>query len=498
MSRKRRASSLYSNKYPVVLLDPKSMNLSGSFPKVLVPATPASGFTPSTWRTPVNTSTGSFPKSQPKAIPFELPPISVSYNPTQNVSRRVSSQRAYLAGKIRKFKKTSRKISYRKKGKKRTTRLGLSSKGVHVCQEIRFTSKTDTATKYESLQIGHTSMPCRTVLMGLCRALVKYITKSQCILRNFTDNMYNAAGGYQYTAGDVFRFDFYGNWDSNTLNNFFITLPAVATYTFEEFAQALYQQLRTYSTPASLNIRNLRWERMEYQPVGLSQYAIMSVNLRECMVEFSAKSSLKVQNRTINTVGNDEANDVDNVPIQGFVYHCKGNNLFNKTNRRILQGVSTGDLLSNDIILFDHHTRAQPSSSPEGEWIQTDPNQSAFSKVSEPPKPYEIQNCKKSHKIRINPGGIKTSVLTQKFKLPLQYVIQLLCDDAQVDAPFQKYDPRKGLCRVMHLEKVIGSTLTSVAISAEVQYDLWISVTGTPAKTYTNPVLLQADYGTFP
>jgi len=420
-------------------------------------------------------------------------------NPTQQMTRRVRAQSGYLAGKVRPRKRTSKKMSYKvrkgkKRGKTRSTRLGLQSHGVHVTSELRWTTKTDTADKYESIQVGHNSMPTRTVLLCLCRAIIKQLFSKKQIM-SFTDVV--TGDPYNLSVGDVIDISYFPNYTSNAMSN--ATVAVVAGNTWEVIAMKLYTALTETINPTVM--KNLRFHKIYYKPQGGSYNEPILKDLVTAQFEVNVKSALKIQNRTINTVGNDEADDVDNVPLTGFLYHLKGNNMWSRSFKSGLSCVGTGASASNDVVLYDSFTKSTGvlDAQADGEYIQTIAANSAFSKPSEPPKPYELFNCIKSTKIRMNPGSIKTSVLTQKYKLDFSYFIKLLLEDFNASTSLtQAYNPRKGFCRVFHLEKVIGSDTTSVSLGVENQFDIWARMITKPQGKYTGAIQIQTDIGVFP
>jgi hypothetical protein len=428
-------------------------------------------------------------------------------------SRRVRSRSAYLAGKVRPNKRVSRKLSYRKKrgkgkGKKVKTQLGLTVSGIHSLEEHRFVSKQDmgVGSRYEAVQVGHTSLPQRPVLLAMCRALLKFCLKPAFKITEFSTLLVDISQGTgsAFRVNDNFRWSYYPNWNSNALTFFNITVTA--TDTFESIARKLYYEF--IGLAANGNINSIRWKQFEYDPedtaVG-NQYQWYVVQLNSLTVHLQTKSSMKVQNRTVNIVGvEDDADDVDNVPINGYLYNCKGNNFLSKTQRTILKGIDTSGVLgggvntaNNDVILFEGSSKATPVYA-TGDAIFTagGAEQQTFTKPAEPPKPFQIVNCKKSSKIRINPGGIKTSIVTSKTKTGFSYMLGVLCGDNNGSAQDKmKYSAQAGYCNVMHLEKVIGSNASPVAIAAEVQLDIWCAVTSKPVNTSTNSIQMMVDYG---
>lgn len=432
---------------------------------------------------------------------------------TAIVRRATSTQRSYLAGKVRPKKRVSRKLRYKKrrgkgKGKSYRTKFGLSVTGVHSCEEHRFVSKTDMveADRYEAIQVGHTSIPQKAVLLNMCRALIKFSLKKIAHIKEFTSVMTDNSAGYAFVIGDVFKWEFYENWDSNVLQHFTVNVPN-ATDTFEHAARNLMIEIINYAGAKKLN--NIRFKSFTYDP-GLTagrKYMWYTIPLQSLQVELVTKSTLKLQNRTVNIVGvEDDSTDVDNVPVVGYLYNCKGNNFLQKTDRSILKGIdssSTGgsaNTKNNDVILFEGTKKNVPQHfATDAGFDNYLPAESSFSKPAEPPKPYQVVNCKRSSKVRINPGGIKTSILNSRTKTSFSYMLSLLAgNDDGVAVDKQKYSPKLGYCNVLYLEKVIGSKTSPVAVAAEVQFDCWASLTAKGDSQYSNTVQWQQDYGVYP
>lgn len=414
---------------------------------------------------------------------------------TKRSGKRANVSQGYLAGKVRPDTKTSKKLvrRVRKNGKKKkvSTRFGLQSYGIHYVTETRWVSKTDTIDKFESIQVGHTSMPGRVVLLGLCRAMVKQLFKKFRI-KEFTDACTNDP--YNLNAGDVIDLVYYDNFTTNTEQ--VQTYSISAGLTWEAISVGMYTILTENIGPKVL--KNTRFFELRYKPQGGSWNQPYSMDLTTAKFEVEIKSALKIQNRTINSAGNDQEDDVDNVPLTGYLYELKGNNMWNRTFKSGLKGIGTGATASNDTVLYETFIKSGPFYSPgaDGVAVQYAPTAAPFARPSEPPKPYELYNCMKSSKIRLNPGAIQTSVLNQKYKLDFTYLIKLLLEDFNCSVDLtQAYNPRKGLCRVFHLEKVIGSDVSSVSIGVENQFDLWARMISKPQGKFTNTIQVQEDFG---
>lgn len=75
----------------------------------------------------------------------------------------------------------------------------------------------------------------------------------------------------------------------------------------------------------------------------------------------------------------------------------------------------------------------------------------------------------------------------------MKVIINILTSDYATLQPIMTFNPKKGLCRVMHLEKNIGSLASDVAVRTEVQWDCWCAATKTKDNMYTNDIAIQID-----
>lgn len=398
-------------------------------------------------------------------------------------SKKASVRFGRLAGKVKKFKKVSRRV----RGKNGLTRNGLTEKGVHTAQELRFTTKVDSASKYEALAVGHTSMPLKVVSLNLARALIKWVMSTCITIKDFNSNCTSFGVG----AGDIIRVIYFNSLTAISPTLFDVTVDV--SETFETLAVKL-----AYQFESLISIGKFRWETIEYIPLdGTRKLTAIVKNLQSAKVKCITKSVLKLQNRTQDDNSADpEMDDLDNVPLIGYVYHCKGNNFFNRNNRRLLRGIGTTNLQTNEVMLYESYGQ-QPDTVP-GAPSQYHRRSSggastSFTRPAEPPKPYEILNCLKQTKLSVNPGEIKTSSISQNFEMTLDRFFKILYAEQMSNANEFAYNPLAGFTRVMYLEKAIGSEGTSVSIAAETQIDCWLAITGKLNRT-TNPVTFQSSY----
>lgn len=410
----------------------------------------------------------------------------------------------YVEGKFgKKYKKQDFKPAKKKMqtpdGK--LTKLGMCVKGLHMSEEIRHTSETGGVgpeTKIESVRVGHTTMPSRSTLYAVSRALVKLLF-SRHQIKDFTDDMYGPP--YRYNALDTIAFTYYADWTTNVLFTKSYVLPAQASYQFDELAQQIYG---FFNDELRINgpVERTRLQELSYQPASTTSsfHEPVIINLQRVSIDMILESRMKVQNRTVTVATDNEQDDVNNVPLIGKIYHCKGNNLFDRNNRKILTNPTTSpaSAASVDLYLYEGITsnRTINVALLNGQYTTLGPDNSTKSKPAEPPHPYQFLNCTSASKVELEPGAITESKISQKFKLPLKVLINILTSDYATLQPNMTFNPKKGLCRVMQLEKNIGSLASDVVVRTEVQWDCWVAATRKKDANYTNDIAIQIDINT--
>lgn len=343
----------------------------------------------------------------------------VNFTPRLTPARTPKTRTANFAGKVKARKRV-------KRTKVRMTRTRLEEQGVTFVNEYR---DAPADTNVECSYIGHASLPTYETLLNLCRALVKaLVVRGGRDITTFKMVVTTAEGGF--AVGDIFRISYYANVTSPTLTDLDYAVFAGATY--EDIAVGLAALLSAI-TAADVT----RFVYAEIRPLGTgSKIAFSKIQLNQCRVQLKASSRLKVQNRTVNAVGDIEADDIDNVPIQGKLYKAKGNAFLHIASRNLYQ-LSTQGLIRAVV----------PRDAP----------------LSEPPMPREWENCTKSSKLRISPGGIKTSILGHSRIYLFQNLLNILLRPTG-------YNVYCGEAQLMALEKVIGNYATPVLYAYELEY----------------------------
>jgi len=295
-----------------------------------------------------------------------------------------------------------------------------------------------------------------------------------------------------FVVGEKVRINRYSTGDTNTVQGDEFTIAA--TSTFDNIAALMadfYDDLTTFSDD--------RIDSIEFLPVATSRFTGINLNLVSAKISVYTKSALKIQNVTTENTADNEADDVNAVVLTGKLYGCKGNNFVKKANNKLLDGLFSP---YNEEALFGSFAKQDASvigttsvGFYNGAGLSNDVN-TTFYKPSEPPKYWEIQNCRTKAKLAVGPGAIKTSVLTENYTMSFQYYLQLLIGQRNTNNSFLVYNPKQGKTNVMYLEKVIGRKPTeqnSIKLWTELDFKQSV-VVNTSASRYSLPIQFQVDY----
>jgi len=244
-------------------------------------------------------------------------------------------------------------------------------------------------------------------------------------------------------TGTVIRFWFQYAGASN--DNFSLSLTAPIT--FKECLDAAltafdtkYDTLSATQVPYDLRFRNMSIE----SPLTAGAPMSINIDLVNAKLSLWCSSRLKIQNRSINSAGNDEADDVDNVPINCISYSGFGTGLDSRY-----------DYLGLGLCA----------------------NQECIISTSDPvlagdaPLPSLLNGVKKSGFIRIQPGGIKTDVLKHKVVMSLDSWSRHFVaprGNSNLRMPIGKFS-------FMHYEKTLeANNATPVAMSIAYENQLFL------------------------
>ena len=313
-------------------------------------------------------------------------------------------------------------------------------------------------TASECVFLGHATAPLQTVREMMWRAIVK--------------RLYIASGGYdmtdmhislpQNTSVAVF-FHNDGSDAPQQVENYLFG----ANNSLEDLVQWLGSQQRVYNDGEN-ETRFYKFIRL----LPSSTYSERSlregrVNLMNCYLNFSMRSSYKIQNRSINsaTWSNEEADNVDNVPLYGKSYEGSGNGAIVKNAQ--LVGIVPG-FTATPTLFADYQFGI----------IEGGATQNS---LKEPPYASDFMFVKRSGRVRLEPGAIKTSTLRSKGRVSFLDLQRQLAETQDVGyigniPTVSKVMTKLGQYRFFGLEKMIDAQASfpmTIATEHNLRVDCW-------------------------
>lgn len=194
--------------------------------------------------------------------------------------------------------------------------------------------------------------------------------------------------------------------------------------------------------------------------VGAARVLRASIDLSTASFRFDCKSILKIQNRTINSTGNDQDNDVDNVPLYGkyFDYNTNGT-IFRDYNQPSIASPS------------------QVTTTPfYGVLSTAAPDTTLTSMYKEVPLQSQFVGCKKSGKSHLDPGEIKTSVVTDSFNISFVKLVKTLTVKGTALVANENTQVWLGKSRLFSWERMIQPAANSAINQYSIAYEHQLNV----------------------
>lgn len=339
---------------------------------------------------------------------------------------------------------TSKSSGFFKKGTaRRVPETMFSTKGIVLAYERggQVVASGTGATAEQVGYVGHTTMPYTQVRVQMWRAFVKFFAGQlgyTIISLSDVPLAQNINGNLEWTI--TYR---------TSPGALPVTLVRVLnnSKSWEDFAA----EFRNFF----VDCNNYQFEKLQIKLVDAGVINVEHIfNLNKCHVKLFCKSSLKIQNRTINSTGNLEADDVDNVPLYGKSYEGKGNGaIFLKPvdGLPFIADSNSGLILPNPILVTAQDYE-----------------------LNEPPNYKQFQYVSKHGKAHLDPGQIKTSVLNYKagftWSRLLNQIIILSNTGSGIAFPNNCRVPF-GNFRFFALEKMIQAIDTTEISKVQIAYE---------------------------
>lgn len=264
-----------------------------------------------------------------------------------------------------------------KKGTRRVTAEGTYARKGVVCV-VEEGGTADSFTSGNVVYIGHSTCPVDQVLRAFWIAFCKNVFMKLNICPGSTTEFL-----VSNNTLDV-KISFRVTPNAGVTTQTFTVLPGVTSL------RTLGNAMQTYF--GGLDYSQLFFHRVEVlrrdlDGGALNFYTILRLNMEYMKIDMHIKSALKMQNRTVTNTADNEADDVTNVPLYGKHYEGNGTGVYyTEESLPFVCDKNTGVILSLNPTL--------PIS------------------LAEPPTRKLFKYAKAEGKAHIDPGQLKTSVLT--------------------------------------------------------------------------------------
>lgn len=348
---------------------------------------------------------------------------------------------------IRKSKRSSGASSSRSSGfirrgtSKRTPIDYYSQNGISVCRESSGVISTTAAEKAQSVMVGHSTFTKLQLKQDVACAWTKLV--ANYMDRQFGDftEFIGIFGSETFSLIIEYRAH-PGAGLSSTTSNY------STGNTWQDMADQLNAVLALADGQTGLQFTSMKLDRGSAtdQPTR-----VFYIDLTKMKIKVYNKSSLKFQNRTINTSGNNEDDDVDNVPLYGKMYTGSGNYIMTNENG-IVHGTASPSSGSD---LYSPVVTVKFTAGP----------------LQEPQSITSLQKVSQLAKVHLDPGQIKTNTLVYQKVFKLNFLVQALARTGSDITAGTSNMINFGKFAFIHLEKMLQAVATTDVNAMNVAYE---------------------------
>lgn len=392
--------------------------------------------------------------------------------------------RQYLrdAGSTRTYGASSSKSSGFLKVKKRVKKPKYKH-NLKLLTGVSLTKETgSTVTDPNCVYVGHGTFASDIALRQVCLAIVKYLfAKKSITMVNSADQPTAEGSNERFNI----QFFYYENSMKKDLN--FFVVSGVVGWKFQDYADELYKQINDMidfarvptgsPAPEPFGLMDISFQEIVFESFNGSDSNRMAVhvNITKMMLHLGIKSSLKLQNRSTAADGDHAVTDVDNVPLYGKSYEAKGTafRFIDKHRETATTGAYLPFALKNVYGCFKY------SAANDSTGV-----------LKEPPQPALFTNLIKHGKAKLDPGQLKTSVLTDSIHLTFEQFFKLYfryrgSGKNSTLGVKQAFAPL-GKSIMFSFEKMLGiaaeDSIDNGKINLAFEHNYWISVKVTNEK----------------
>lgn len=337
---------------------------------------------------------------------------------------------------------------------RKTKARKLSNKGIDYCKEVG--GRTTSA---NCVYIGHNTCPNQLILSCAWRAMFKhFFLEAGADISDLTESLGFPSGSqlivnYSQSTGGPLLVETITVTDDAAFINGFVSWAMDIT--------------RPWNAPSgALNLKiQVQFESMRtiIASPEISTLHSHNMSMRFARVAFAVKSALKIQNRTIGAIDNGvEADDVENCPLFGVSYEGKGSGT------------------------YTNHKRFSTPNANVNLWAHVDKGtilaEQPVNGFEEPMEPNMMNMVTREGKIKVEPGEIKTSVLT--------WNSSMFFTDLYDKMKYRNTDlsgttaHKVGKFRIFAIEKMLQASATESAISTGYEHNIDIACNVSFKRSY--------------
>lgn len=286
------------------------------------------------------------------------------------------------------------------------------------------------------------------------------------------------------TIGDIITIRYRRDQETATESTVNFTLPTNQP-TFQTLVDALVNSW-VLSTQGQTFQDNEQWKLVEimFNPGGTGDLTAIRIPLENAYITFEAQSSLKLQNRSVPSDTDDNADEVDRIPVTGKIYRFSGSGTnFKRTALAAIGEINFEPVGEKQDGIFTYAAGAVGGADV----------------LKEPPLPQNFVRCKSYNKISCNPGEIKVSTVKYKRTMHINTLMRYVVAtnesiaDGQVRI-LQKY----GMFNLIAMEKLIETSNTASTQLINLAYEVDYKIFGYLSTKAINSTIGEHYYGVNP
>jgi len=342
----------------------------------------------------------------------------------------------------------------------------------------------------DCVYLGHSTYVPFQLQLGFFRAIVKNLLIKANKLNPRWDGLM-----LRGEDNDSIKVLYKGNAEKDTNLLEYIQPWNALTTTQEQIANALQQQFQDDNT-------QIQFVEFQYRPSS-TNYGAISYYVDYGYIDLYVKSTLTLQNRTIDEPNDDSVLNIDRVPLIGKRYHGNGSGTKYITTPQIANAsgegatVPFGGDMQDGVIWIDPENVNRRTELIEQNTLYT---------LREPPPSKHFQGCKGAKVVSLEPGQMLTDTLYLKKTMKIQDFVNAVWTKPIVTTEDQDLMTDSNAFRQSSLgnwsffgmEKKLAATLASSSNPVKLAYqvDTKSSLVIRPKRsTYTTPVISVGNIG---